>query len=299
VEPLALETILPILVRIQCSLEQDLSLLTLARAAGVSPHHFHRVFKRSTGESLKLKAYTQRLRVEHAALALVLQEASILEVALSCGFQCHETFSRAFKRHFGTTPREYRASGRRARSTGPTLPRPRAALASPRLSATRVCTLGEVHVAFIRHTGPYESVPPRSFEDLVAWKERCGPAGDTVFMGIAHDAPGITPARRLRFDVALRVPRAFMPEGRIGHQVVGRGLHATTRYMGPPAGLKEAYDTIFRQRLRALEGFETVGLPTIEVYRTTEATREVDLASTEILVPIARRRARSRSAGPR
>lgn len=44
--------------------------------------------------------------------------------------------------------------------------------------------------------------------------------------GIAHDAPGI-PAR-LRFDAAMRVPRAVTPDGEIGFQTIGAGHFGIT-----------------------------------------------------------------------
>ena len=35
----------------------------------------------------------------------------MLDIALSCGFNSHEAFTRAFQRQFATTPRAYRARG--------------------------------------------------------------------------------------------------------------------------------------------------------------------------------------------
>jgi len=42
---------------------------------------------------------------------LLASDDSILDIALSCGFQSHEVFIRAFRRRFGTTPSVYRACG--------------------------------------------------------------------------------------------------------------------------------------------------------------------------------------------
>src|SRR5262245_28963788 len=49
-----------------------------------------------------------RLRVERGAFRLLLHDARLVDVALDCGFQNHETFIRAFRRVFGKTPSEYR-----------------------------------------------------------------------------------------------------------------------------------------------------------------------------------------------
>src|SRR6185295_8417384 len=111
-----IERLLPVLVHIQTNLDQDLSLEALANRAGLSPFHFHRLFRSAIGETLK--QYTQRLRLERAAGRLVINDATILDVALDSGFQSHETFSRQFKRRFQVTPKSYRRWARDEMSRG-------------------------------------------------------------------------------------------------------------------------------------------------------------------------------------
>ena len=54
---------------IRGNLAEELSLSTLARAASISPFHFHRVFRAITGETLF--GFIHRLRIEKAAGALL------------------------------------------------------------------------------------------------------------------------------------------------------------------------------------------------------------------------------------
>jgi AraC family transcriptional regulator len=89
--------------------DEDLSLATLAARAGLSPFHLHRLFVAVAGETPK--QYTLRLRLGRGAAMLLAGDRSVLEVALACGFQSHEAFTRAFRRQFGMTPRAYRARG--------------------------------------------------------------------------------------------------------------------------------------------------------------------------------------------
>lgn len=90
-------------------LEDDLSLAELAEKTGLSPFHFHRVFSAAVGETPK--QITFRLRLSRAAVLLLNTRDSVLDIALSCGFQSHESFSRAFRKRFSITPSAYRKRG--------------------------------------------------------------------------------------------------------------------------------------------------------------------------------------------
>ena len=58
---------------------------TIAARAGWSPFHLHRSFRTVFGETPK--QYTQRLRLERAASRLLLNDDSVLTVALDAGFK--------------------------------------------------------------------------------------------------------------------------------------------------------------------------------------------------------------------
>jgi AraC family transcriptional regulator len=87
----------------------NLSLAALSARAGISQFHLHRMFVKAAGETPK--QFVLRLRLDTAAVMLLRGRNSILDVALSCGFQNHEAFCRAFRPHFGMAPGRYRARG--------------------------------------------------------------------------------------------------------------------------------------------------------------------------------------------
>ena len=89
----------------------------LAGQAGLSTFHLHRVFSAAAGETPK--QFTLRLRLGRAAAMLLTSEDAVLDIALDCGFQSHEAFSRAFRKRFGMTPSDYRARGFADRSGTP------------------------------------------------------------------------------------------------------------------------------------------------------------------------------------
>ena len=84
-------------------------LAALAAHAGLSAFHLHRLFVGVTGETPK--QYTLRLRVCRGAALLLTGDDTVLDIALACGFDSHETFTRAFRRYFQLSPRAYRQRG--------------------------------------------------------------------------------------------------------------------------------------------------------------------------------------------
>ncbi len=84
-------------------LDQELSLDELAAIAQLSPYHFCRSFKRSTG--LTPHQYVIRQRVEWAKLLLKDGKMGIAEVAIACGFTHQSHLHRHFKRLTGVTPK--------------------------------------------------------------------------------------------------------------------------------------------------------------------------------------------------
>ncbi|HTV79363.1 MAG TPA: AraC family transcriptional regulator [Steroidobacteraceae bacterium] len=69
----------------------------LAAVAGFSPYHFSRLFTARFGESVM--SYVRTCRLQAAALRLTGDAPPpLLELALDCGFESQEAFTRAFHR---------------------------------------------------------------------------------------------------------------------------------------------------------------------------------------------------------
>ena len=77
-------------------LADDLSLTRLADVAHFSPHHFHRVFKKETGETVS--DFTRRSRLERAVqLMRGSPDRELSSIAAEVGFTTPSEFSRVFK----------------------------------------------------------------------------------------------------------------------------------------------------------------------------------------------------------
>lgn len=92
---------------IETHLSQELSLETIAQAAGVSKFHLSRAFASTMGGSLA--AYIRARRLGEAARRLLDGAPDILAVALDAGYGSHEAFTRAFRLKFGVTPEQARS----------------------------------------------------------------------------------------------------------------------------------------------------------------------------------------------
>jgi AraC family transcriptional regulator len=285
----AWKTLLPLLVHIQANLDGDLSLTVLSQNAGLSPAHFHRLFKAVTGETPK--NYVTRLRVERGAFRLLIHETKLVDLAFDCGFHNHETFIRAFRRGFGCAPSEYRELMQkqiferveRARNAA------NEAASIFELSATKVVRLRTMRLAFLRHVGPYESAPDTLFDELEQWARRRRVPGPRIWLGIGHDAPIATPPELLRFDAALVVPEPFVAEGRIGYQMLPGGEFAVTTHAGSFDTLSSAYDAIF-PRIMTLPDYRFMGLPAIEIYRSAKVQASLPENQTDIYLPVTPRK---------
>lgn len=88
-----------------------------AREAGMGERSFRTWFWTVTGHTWR--DYLTRRRLAEAARKLALSDALILSIAFDAGYETHEAFTRAFKREFTVSPREYR---KRRGAMGPALP---------------------------------------------------------------------------------------------------------------------------------------------------------------------------------
>jgi AraC-like DNA-binding protein len=80
----------------------------LARAAGLSRAHFSREFRAAFGESPH--AYLLSRRLERAAAMLRYTDRSVADICMAVGLESVGSFTTSFKRSYGKTPTQYRAS---------------------------------------------------------------------------------------------------------------------------------------------------------------------------------------------
>jgi AraC-like DNA-binding protein len=106
----------PLLQKIEAQLaepsDRALTVRELAERLHISPCYFCKLFRKQTG--LTFTAYRTQVRVEAAKQLLLDPTRRVSEAAYESGFDSIPYFNRAFRRHVGCSPSEFRARQARA-----------------------------------------------------------------------------------------------------------------------------------------------------------------------------------------
>jgi AraC family transcriptional regulator len=229
-------------------LGDELTLADLADVACFSRFHFHRIFSAMVGETIA--DYLKRVRLQAAASRLVNNPRdSVTDIALACGFSSPSVFARAFRDRFGTSASAWRNRGQTASNTGqpdrkpgdapgdvPGQPREhldadRRKTMAVQAQSIEVKELPELHVAYVRHIGPYNGVG-EAFGRLMRW---AGPRGllrfpETKSLAVYRDSPEVTEADKLRSDACITVPEGTKVDGEVGLLRIPGGKFAVGRF---------------------------------------------------------------------
>lgn len=224
-----------VLQHIEAHSSERLDIATLADMARISPYHFHRVFSSYVGEPVS--RFVRRLRLEKAARLILFGCASITQAAAEAGYATSAAFTRAFRRHFGASPKKLvkdlvsrrpgiSASGRRL-PDGPEFRR-----------------LPPMTLTGIQRLGSYDRAPFEAWQALHEFlSERGNGCNGLARIGIPLDWPEITPAKLRRYEACVAADVA--PEGRAFRKQIGGGTYAVFRHRGAHASLQDAHEAIF------------------------------------------------------
>ncbi len=301
---------------IEAHLDEAMSLETLARVAHFSPFHFHRIFRALVGETLN--QFIQRVRSEKAASMLLYnQRKSVTEIALDCGFSGSATFARAFKEGFGMSASEWRAGGyereSKNRQSNDKIDQPnskdrqdfniasyylepepnrlkwRVKMSSKLEAHVEVQEFPEMHVAYVRHIGPYKGdsqLFEGLFNKLFRW---AGPRNllnpDAKIIAMYHDNPDITDEDKLRTDVCVTVPADTSVEGEIGKTTIPAGQYAVAHFELDPDQYEQAWNLVYGGWLPD-SGYQPDERPCFELYRNDPKTHPENKCIVDICVAV-------------
>ena len=195
------------------NLDGDLSLDALSRVGCFSKFHFHRVFKSITEETVN--DMVVRMRLERAAnLLRTVPRLSITAAAFEVGFSSVSVFSRAFRKQFGVSARQWdRKSPLENSKNGQFRDEfPRYTLEDLESYGFKVNlrSLPEQRLAYIRVYDSYSSFSriKDAYYRLIEWyRQKGGSLDDISLYGMSQDNPDVTPLQFCRFDWCVKCQR--------------------------------------------------------------------------------------------
>lgn len=304
---------------IERHLDRELTLEELAGVAHFSPFHFHRIFSAMTGETLG--RFILRLRLEKAAALLIYNRSTpVTVIALDCGFSSPATFARAFRKQFGASASEWRSrsggadrkEGKTVRNHGQTPSNDCEAVQvsdpyldphdhnlnwriemkgkSERVADVEVRTLEPMHVAYLRHVGPYAGDAElfgRLWGTMMRW---AGPRGllrgpATRSLTIYHDDPEITDEEKLRISVCITVPEDTAVDGEFGKMTIPGGEYAIARFQLAPDQYADAWNAVYGGWLPQ-SGYQPDDRPAFEQCLSDPKEHPEHLQDVAICVPV-------------
>ena len=94
---------------IEENLEEEINYESIAKNIGMSSYYFHRMFSAIIG--ISPAEYIRNRRLTCAAEELTGEKCNILDVALKYGFESNESFTRAFIKFHGVSPKFAKQKG--------------------------------------------------------------------------------------------------------------------------------------------------------------------------------------------
>ena len=140
-------------------------------------------------------------------------------------------------------------------------------------------------VAFMRHVGPYGEVGETWDRFLPVLGKEGLLGGDSLFIGICHDDPEVTPPDKIRYDACVTVDEGFQPSGDIGVQIIPGGAYAVTTHFGPYQKLGETYTELLGRWLPR-SGYELRATPCFESYLNDPQSTDPEDLITDIYAPL-------------
>ena len=265
------ERILRVIDHVHAHLDEELDAEQLALVAGWSLHHFHRIFRGMTGESVM--GFVRRLRLERAAQQLKYSDQPVTRVALDVGYGSHEAFTRAFRAKFGLAPSAFRAQQQ---------------LTIDEQAPVSLRHEDERQVVALRQVGAYE-LCHTAWQRMAHWATEVGalPVASQS-LGLCYDDPEVTDTGRLRYDACLVLPPAVIaalpplpPD--MSLRTIPAGRYAVLLHAGSYEHILDSYVTLLG-RLLPRRGVELANEPVVEIYLNSPPETAPDDLRTEICV---------------
>jgi AraC family transcriptional regulator len=280
-----------VISHVRQNLDGDLSLDTLARVGCFSKFHFHRVFKSITDETVN--DMVVRMRLERAAdLLRTVPKLSITAAASEAGFSSAPVFSRAFKKQFRVSARQWdRKSALENSKNGQFRDEfPRYTLEDLESFGfeVKIRSIPKQRLAYIRVHDAYRSFDriKNAYYRLIDWYcEKGGSVNDISIYGMSQDHPDVTPLKLCRFDWCVKVPADWKVDDDVSVTDFPACRVAAIRCVGDLGHANKVIQYLFRYWLPRSR-HQPANLPGMEIYRRLPGERGWEEYDIDCAVPV-------------
>jgi len=263
---------------ISANLHRRLQLDDIANQIHVSKRQLFRIMHSALNEPLS--AYVARQRMERAVMYMQTEKMSLTKLADMIGYDNPQSFSKAFKKQFGISPKAYMSelqarlenylknSGNRQNHLQP-----------------EICEEDDLELVYIRIFGKYGENEPyeTAWSKLIHFlKNHQALSNATRFIGISFDDPNVTKPEQCRYYACSSVQKKIAPAGEFGTIQLRKGKYAVYTLNGSYSGLQELYNNIslnLEHKLRYGMAFE-------EYINSPLNTKEEKEFLTKVFIPI-------------
>ena len=224
-----IQSVCKVILYIEQNYNDNLTLEELSKIASFSKYHFHRIFKSIVGENLS--DYIRRVRLQSTTLKFKTNQ-KITEIALSSGYETNASFSKAFKKHFGITPKEFSQNAKIKKGL--------------KMLKPKFVEIESVDILYVRKTGDYTKSCGEAWQVLLDFITNQNIKNKVIMrIGIGHDNPNVTATDKLRCDACIELnDKNIKPSGKVLSKRINGGKYAMFLHVGSYEKLKSVYDEI-------------------------------------------------------
>lgn len=225
---------------ISANLHQPLQLDVIAERICISRRQLLRIMRSALNESLY--AYMARQRMERAIMYMQTEEMTLAELAARVGYDNPQSFSKAFRKLFGISPKAYinELNARLqeyVKSSG----------GKYETASSEICEEEDLNLIYIRIVGQYGKEKPyeTAWNKLIKFlEEKQVLSAATRFIGLSFDDPNVTTAGQCRFYACATIDKPVEAVGVFGTLRLRKGKYAVYTLKDSYSNLQEFYNNI-------------------------------------------------------
>ncbi|WP_152538565.1 AraC family transcriptional regulator [Aquimarina macrocephali] len=253
----------------------------LEEVSNFSYRNLQRIFKGYYKETIG--AYITRLKIESGAKMLLYQNQTISQIAIEVGYSDLQAFSKAFKKHFGISPQEYKSKKEDILTS--IVKNTKVAMS---FYEERIINLSEQKVF-------YKTIMADYYSDKIenVWDELHDEAirlemniSESESIGIIWDEPLISEAIRCNYDACFTLPQDCDFKNKFSIKILPEQTYAVFTHYGSYASLQKTYDKIFGNWILSTK-YEVSESPFLELYKINSMhSDDPKDYVTEIYIPV-------------